>query len=82
MPASERVPCFALGKRYSADEALKTGLVHQVSDGTRLMDTALTLASETTSHGKEEYDRDTLSQLKRDLYADLYKILNEPQSKL
>ena len=64
-----------LGKKYTGEEALKTGIVHRTSSNTELMDTALTL---TTSHGKEEYDNSMLAQLKYDLFVDLYKALNEP----
>ena len=75
---SEHVSCFILGKKYTGGEALKAGIVDQISSSDELMTTALTLAEENTSHGKEEYDNAMLHSLKRDLYLDLYKNLNEP----
>ena len=75
---SEHVSSLILGKKYTAEEALKAGIVDKISSSDDLINTALTLAEENTSHGKEEYDNDMLHSLKRDLYLDLYKKLNEP----
>ena len=75
---SEHVSSLILGKKYTGEEALKAGIVDKISSSDDLMSIALTLAEENTSHGKEEYDNGMLHSLKRDLYFDLYKKLNEP----
>ena len=78
LPASEHVSCLVLGKKYTGEEALNAGIVHRICSDAELMNTALALANETTSQGKEEYDNSMLHALKHDLYRDLCKKLNEP----
>ena len=78
IPTKEHVHCILLGKKYTGEEALNAGIVHRISSNPQLMSTTLSLAKEVTSHVKEELDRDTLSRLKQDLYANICKCPNEP----
>ena len=77
IPPSHQVSSLLLGRKYTGEEAFAAGIVHKTSSNADLLSTALTLAQETTSHGKEPYDRTMLAELKRELYYDVYEANND-----
>jgi len=75
LPTAERHLAIALGKRYTAEEAQKTGIVNEVSTLEKLEKSAISAANRLAGEG---LDRQTLTAIKRDMYYDVYRILSEP----
>lgn len=57
---------ITLGKRLTAQDGVRLGVVHRVSSKEKLMDTAINLAQGAFALGPIE--RDAMSWMKRDLY--------------
>ena len=72
---TEHKLAMVLGKRYSGAEAKAAGIVNEVSSLENLKDSAIAAANRLAGDG---LDRKTLATMKRDLYRDAYRALNEP----
>lgn len=75
LPTAERHLAIALGKRYTAEEAQKAGIINEVSTLEKLEKSAISAANRLAGEG---LDRQTLTAIKRDMYYDVYRILSEP----
>ena len=76
LPQAEHHQAIALGKRYTAEEALSAKIVNEVCPVEELKVKAIAAGHRLA--GKEGLDRKVLSSIKHDLYADTYKCLMEP----
>ena len=75
LPPSQYTDSILIGKRYTADEAYKTGIVHTVCPE----DIVLSTAIEQGLHvSKENLDRDTLAQLKNGLNHPILQAFSVP----
>ncbi|XP_046573331.1 enoyl-CoA delta isomerase 2, peroxisomal-like [Haliotis rubra] len=63
-------------KRYTADEAVKCGIVDQVADQSQLVNTAVQMANEFL--GKHGLKRETLHSFKKDLYSPVLQTYSGP----
>ena len=61
----------AFGKRYTAEEALDAGIVQKICKDTELEKNAIQMAKSLVSKGG--YDRQSLQQMKTDLYHNVIK---------
>lgn len=68
------IDSIVMGKRYTAEEAERVGIINTTCPGDEVLDTALKLA-ETGS--QQNYDRTTMSQIKNDLYYFVVKTFTE-----
>lgn len=75
LPPAEYTNCILTGKRYTADEGYKAGIVHAVHPGNVLLDRAIEFG---LTIAKEDFDRDTLSQLKNGLYHHVLEAVVQP----
>ena len=80
LPPDQYVNCVLYGKRYTAEEAKKVGIIQEYSD--KALDTGVELANDVLSWQEEAYDRDTLAKMKEDLYHGIVKMFTEFHSKL
>ncbi|XP_070539840.1 uncharacterized protein [Ptychodera flava] len=62
-----------LGKRYTSEELLSTGMLDGVTDESQLLDDAKKLAVKAI--GKDGYDRDILQKMKESVYEDVVEAL-------
>lgn len=74
--------CILYGKRYTAEEAKKVGIIHEFTESDRLLESAVGLADSVVSWQEEEYDRSVLGKLKEDLYYDTVKLTMTKTTKL
>jgi len=73
------VNCIQYGKRYTAEEAKKVGIIQEYSERDKVLETAVELASGVVSWQDEEFDRGVLAKMKEDLYHDTIKVfINKP----
>jgi len=69
------VNCIQFGKRYTAEEAKRVGIIQEFSEGDKVVETAVKLANSIVSWQEENFDRIVLSKLKEDLYHDTIKTI-------
>ena len=77
IPNSLWTEMIALGNRYTGEEAKKCGLVQEVCELAELEDRAVTAAKSLLPSGG--YDRDSLRQMKMDLYQPAMDLINNYQ---
>ncbi|XP_070539824.1 uncharacterized protein [Ptychodera flava] len=63
-----------LGKRYTSEELLPTGMLDGVTDESQLLDDAKKLAVKAI--GKDGYDRNILQKMKESVYEDVLEAFN------
>ena len=77
LPPSEYVPSVLMGRRYTGAEALDAKIIQAVIPGPELLQFAIKKGAEVA---KENFDRQTLEELKNALYFSTVKALCEPNS--
>ena len=77
LPPSEYVPSVLMGRRYTGAEALDARIIQAVIPGPELLQFAINKGAEVA---KENFDRQTLEELKNALYFSTVKALCEPNS--
>ena len=82
LPPDQYVNCVLYGKRYTAEEAKRVGIIQEYSESDKALDTAVELANDVLSWQEEAYDRNTLAMMKEDLYLDTVKVFTAFRSKL
>ena len=82
LPPDQYVNCVLYGKRYTAEEAKRVGIIQEYSESDKALDTAVELANDVLSWQEEAYDRNTLATMKEDLYLDTVKVFTAFRSKL
>ncbi len=76
VPHAQQHQALVLGKRYTCEEALATGMINEVCSMEQLRDRAITAGKRLA--GKDGLNPITLSGVKKDLYRDTYVTLMEP----
>ena len=74
--------CILYGKRYTAEEAKRVGIIQEYSERDKVLDTAVELANDVVSWQEEAYDRSALAKMKEDLYHDTIKVFIDDVAKL
>ena len=82
LPPDQYVNCVLYGKRYTAEEAKRVGIIQEYGERDKVLDTAVALANDVLSWQEEAYDRNTLGQMKEDLYHDVIKVFINNAAKL
>ena len=82
LPPDQYVNCIVYGKRYTAEEAKRVGIIQEYSERDKVLDTAVALANNVLSWQAEAYDRNTLAKMKEDLYHDAVKVFINDTAKL
>jgi len=75
LPPDQYTNCVLYGKRYTAEEAKKVGIIQDCCEVDQLLQCAVQLANEIVSWQEEPYDRSILSKMKEDLYYDTVKTM-------
>lgn len=65
--------CLQYGKKYTAEEAKRVGIIQECSESDEVLETAVELADDVVSWQEEEYDRGLLAKMKEDIYHDTIK---------
>lgn len=73
----EYTTCILTGKRYTAAEGKRTGIIHETVPGDQLMERALELGGEIA---KADLDRETMRELKNGLNQSAIVTLNKPHT--
>ena len=73
VPHSEQHQALVLGKRYNAEDALSSKLVHEISDVGQLKKKAIAAGKRLS--GKDGLSRKVFATMKQDLYKDTYHSL-------
>ena len=66
--------CILYGKRYTAEEAKRVGIIQECTESSKVLKTAIELANDVVSWQEEAYDRNLLAKMKEDLYHDTIKV--------
>ena len=66
--------CILYGKRYTAEEAKRVGIIQECTESNKVLETAIELANGVVSWQEEAYDRNLLAKMKEDLYHDTIKV--------
>ena len=82
LPPDQYVNCILYGKRYTAEEAKRVGIIQEHSERDKVVDTAVELADGVVSWQQEAYDRTILANMKEDLYHDTIKVFINDATKL
>merc|ERR1712176_271866 len=69
--------CLCFAKRYKSDELSKYGVVNAAPVSSELLSTALEMAKELRSKGKDAKTRETLKGIKHNLYKDAVAALGQ-----
>ena len=72
--------CILYGKRYTAEEAKRVGIIQEYSESDKVLDTAVELANDVVSWQEEAYNRSTLAKMKEDLYHDTIEVFSNHNS--
>jgi len=75
LPPDQYTNCVLYGKRYTAEEAKKVGIIQDYSEVDQVLQCAVEIASDVVSWQEEPYDRGVLSKMKEDLYHDTVKAM-------
>jgi len=75
LPPDQYTNCLLYGKRYTAEEAKKVGIVQDCCEMDQVVQRAVELANGVVSWQEEPYDRDVLSKMKEDLYRDIVQVM-------
>ena len=74
LPPDQYVNCIVYGKRYTAEEAKKVGIIQECTESSKVLKAAVELANGVVSWPEEAYDRILLTKMKEDLYHDTIKV--------
>ena len=75
LPPDQYITCSVYGKRYTAEEAKKVGIIQDCCEVDQILQCGVELANGIVSWQEEPYDRDVLSKMKEDLYHDTVKVM-------
>ena len=75
LPPDQYINCGLYGKKYTAEEAKKVGIIQDCCEVDRLLHRTVELANDIVSWQEEPYDRSVLSKMKEDLYHDTVKAI-------
>ena len=78
-PTAMHLDMIGFAKRYNAKELLDFAVVEQVAETHEVDGAALLLAKRLTAKGKNALYRRTLHGIKKNLYADAYRLLTADQ---
>ena len=74
LPPDQYVNCILYGKRYTAEEAKRVGIIQEYSESDEVLDSAVELANDVMSWQEDAYDRNILAKMKEDLYHDTIEV--------
>ena len=67
------------GKRYTAEEAKRVGIIQECCESNKVLETAVELGNSIVSWQEEAFDCNILAKKKEDLYHDTIKVfMNNP----
>ena len=69
------------GKRYTAEEAKRVGIIHECCKSDKVLETAVELTNSIVSWQEEAFDRNLLAKMKEDLYHDTIKVFTNNPAK-
>ena len=75
LPPDQYTNCVLYGKRYTAEEAKKVGIIQDCCEVDQVLQRAVELANSIVSWQEEPYDRSVLSKMKEDLYYDTVNVM-------
>ena len=81
LPPDQYTNCVLYGKRYTAEEAKKVGIIQDCCEVDQVLQRAVELANGIVSWQEEPYDRSVLSKMKEDLYHDTVKAMTTGTAK-
>jgi len=75
LPPDQYTNCVLYGKRYTAEEAKKVGIIQDCCEAEQVLQRAVQLTNDIVSWQEEPYDRSILSKMKEDLYHSTVKTI-------
>jgi len=82
LPPDQYMNCIVYGKKYTAEEAKRVGIIQECCERDKLVNTAVELANDVVSWQEEAYDRSVLAKMKEDLYHNTIKVFINDVAKL